>query len=333
MPSVAFFIAVASMMATTALAFSSLSPTSSSIFSASARSVSTLFAGKSYPPMSRDEVQAILDTVSVYAVTDPDLEGLVMVKEPNNPNDISYFFFSPEAANTVYAPLRKKENEKSGKAGNWSVSAYPLGLVWFELINDPEQQSQGVEYRLLPEPDNLIGAQNMLAKQQKESGVSNPKSNELFKMPFNQVPIFIDQFLRLTVPAAEGDGGDEIREVVPLYIGLDDLMDTCNKAIKASSGDYQAALCVIDLKDLIDEMTKENPNDYRSAILIPPTPKAADEDPKDGVGSSEAAERPAAAAGTDSDDFNWSGKQSIYGKALTDNQPINTPTATNDWSD
>eukprot|EP00535_Pseudo-nitzschia_heimii_P003294 CAMPEP_0197180526 /NCGR_PEP_ID=MMETSP1423-20130617/5105_1 /TAXON_ID=476441 /ORGANISM="Pseudo-nitzschia heimii, Strain UNC1101" /LENGTH=332 /DNA_ID=CAMNT_0042630613 /DNA_START=14 /DNA_END=1012 /DNA_ORIENTATION=- len=332
MSSVVFFLALASVLATKALAFSSLPPTKSSASAASTRSVSMLFAGKSYPPMSRDEVQAILDTVPVFAVTDPDMEGLVMVKEPNNPNDISYFFFSAEAANTVYAPLRKKENEKSGKAGEWSVSAYPLGLVWFELINDPDQQNQGVEYRLLPEPDNLIGAQNMLMQQQKESGASNPKANELFKMPFNQIPIFVDQFLRLTVQATEGDNGDEKNERVPLYVGLDDLTEACKQAMKATSGSYQPAMSVIDLKDLIDEMTKENANDYRSAILIPPTPKVSDADATTAdSGSGEAAEPSAATAS--SEDFNWAGKQSIYGKPLADDQPISTPTATNDWSD
>ena len=316
-------------MVTTAVAFSSL-PSASSISPDSTRTVSRLFAGKTYPPMTRDEVQAVLDTVPVYAVTDPSQNGLVLVKEPKNSNDIAYFFFSAEAANTVFSPLRKKENDSSGKAGEWNVSAYPLGLVWFELINDPEQQSQGVEYRLLPEPDNLMGAQNLLMQQQKQAGASNPKANELFRLPFNQIPIFVDQFLRVTAPATEGGESDEDgdRERVPLYIALSDLNDTCKQATKASAGSYQAAMSVIDLKDLIDEMTKENTNDYRRAILVPPTPKD----------SSEAAEpsSPAQAASAPADDpnaFNWEGKQATYGNALEDDGPISTPTATNDWSD
>lgn len=324
MPS-AFFPLALALMATSALAFSSL-PLASPIPPASTRTASRLCASKTYPPMSRDEVQASLDTVPVYAVTDPSQDGLVLVKEPNNSNDIAYFFFSAEAANTVFSPLRKKENNNSGKAGEWNVSTYPLGLVWFELINDPEQQSQGVEYRLLPEPDNLIGAQKLLMEQQKQSGTSNPKANELFRAPFNQIPIFVDQFLRVTAPPTEG-GEDTDRERVPLYIDLNDLNDTCNQAIKASA-DYKAAMSVIDLKDLIDEMTKENSNDYRSAILVPPTPK----DNSEAAKSSSAAES-ASVKAADPNDFNWEGKQSTYGNTLKDNGPISTPTATNDWSD
>lgn len=283
--------------------------------------------------MSRDEVQAMLDTVPVYAVTEPNQEGLVLLKEKNNPNDIAYFFFSPDAANTVFSPLRKKQNESTGQQGEWSVSAYPLGLVWFELINDPDQESQGVEYRLLPEPDDLIGAQNLLREQQKQSGaksIENSKANELFRSPFNQIPIFVDQFLRVTAPASDGSEADGNQERVPLYIGLKDLMNTCNQAIKASSGEYQAAMSVIDLKDLIDEMTKENPNDYRRAILVPPTPKEENNDEKTKSGG---AAKPSAAAAADPDDFNWSGKQTMYGRALNDDEQISTPTASNDWSD
>ena len=149
--------------------------------------------------MSRDEVQAALDAVPVFAVTEPNQEGLVLLKEKGNPRDIAYFFFSPQAANTVFSPLRKKENESSG-AGEWSVSAYPLGLVWFELINEPEE---GVEYRLLPEPEDLIGAQNLLLQQQKQSNKVDPRLKDLFQSPFNEVPVFVDQFLRVT--SQEGD--------------------------------------------------------------------------------------------------------------------------------
>lgn len=284
--------------------------------------------------MSRDEVQAMLDTIPVYAVTEPNQEGLVLLKEKNNPNDIAYFFFSPQAANTVFSPLRKKQNESTGEEGGWSVSAYPLGLVWFELINSPEEQSKGVEYRLLPEADDLIGAQNLLREQQKQSKVPNPKINELFRSPYNDIPIFVDQFLRVSVPTTEGEESskNDNGERVPLYIGLKDLMDTCNQAIKASSGEYQAAMSAIDLKDLINEMTKEggNSNDYRKAVLVPPTPKP---DKEKENATEDAKKGSTASAATDSDDFNWNGKQSIYGKALEDGETISLPTATNDWSD
>jgi hypothetical protein len=341
MPSVWFFLVLASGMAAVASGFTSLplmSPSPSSTLGRSAAIETSLSAAtKNYPPMSRDEVQAMMDTVPVYAVTEPNQEGLVLVKEKNNPNDIAYFFFSPEAANTVFSPLKKKQQTGQESGGEWSVSAYPLGLVWFELINDPEQQGQGVEYRLLPDPEDLIGAQNLLREQQKQSGVPNPKINELFRSPFNDIPIFVDQFLRVTAQAAtegEGNGDRKNLERVPLYIGLKDLMDTCNKAIKASSGEYKAAMSAIDLRDLIDEMTREggNLNDYRKAVLVPPTPEAQNNSENEN-NSDDAKKSSPSSSPTGSDPFNWEGKQNMYGKALEDGEEIATPTATNDWSD
>ena len=264
----------------------------------------------------------MLDTIPVYTVTEPNQEGLILLKEKGNSNDIAYFFFSPEAANTVFSPLRQKQEEQQGSDSDWGVSAYPLGLVWFELINDPEQQSQGVEYRLLPDPENLIGAQNLLREQQKQSNApASEKINELFKSPFNDIPIFVDQFLRVATSESDGD----TRDKVPMYIGIKDLMDTCNQAIKASSGEYQAAMSVIDLKDLIDDMTKKegNENDYRRAIMVPPT----SENKTDGNKAK------AADPQTETDALNWKGKQTMYGKDLNEDKEINTPTATNDWSD
>jgi len=329
-------LAIASAMATVALGFATnpmttTTTTSSMMLQKRSSGVATTTelsaAAKTYPAMSRDEVQAMLDTVPVYAVTEPNQEGLVLLKEKNNPNDIAYFFFSPDAALTVFSPLRKKENEAKGN-GEWSVSAYPLGLVWFELINDPEQQSQGVEYRLLPEPDDLIGAQNLLREQEKQSKQSNPRINELFRAPYNDIPVFVDQFLRVT--AKDESTGDN-REKVPMYIGLKDLMNTCNQAIKASSGEYQAAMSAIDLKDLIGEMTKENSNDYRRAVMVPPTQA------KEGEPTTTTTAEPAAAVQQQQqepeDPFGWDGKQGGYGRLTMDPDDITTPTASNDWSD
>jgi len=320
---------------------------------------STSTSSSLYPSLRRDEVQAFLDTVPVYAVTEPNQEGLVLVKEKNNPNDIAYFFFSPQSANEVFTPLRKTKKSNidkvaagdSTEADEWNVSAYPLGLVWFELINEEPEQNEdgtgGVEYRLLPAPDDLIGAQNLLREQAKQQGKSsattttsnNVDSNtELFRAPYNEVPIFVDQFLRVTTSAEAAAAGttnsnNKQEEKVPMYIGLKDLMETCNQAIKASSGsnngDYQAAMSVISLKDLIDEMMAPNgnTNDYRKAILVQPSLPSS----SSSSSSSQQKEDPADAADT----FTWEGKQDdAYGKNLDkDEGLLSIPTATNDWSD
>jgi len=295
-----------------------------------------------YPALRRDEVQAFLDTVPVYAVTEPNQEGLVLVKEKNNPKDIAYFFFSPQAANDVFTPLRTKKGDPTDK-DEWNVSAYPLGLVWFELITgEPEGQNEdgtgGVEYRLLPAPDDLIGAQNLLREQAKQQGKSTSSSstNDLFRAPYNEVPIFVDQFLRVTTAAAAAaaaagtttDNNNKQEEKVPMYIGLQDLMKTCNQAIKATSGDYQAAMSVISLKDLIEEMMAPNgnTNDYRKAILVQPSLPSSSS-------SSSQQEDPTP---DPVDTFTWEGKQDANGsgtKLNKDEGLLSIPTATNDWSD
>lgn len=319
----AYFIALVSVMASFALGFSPMLPSSTKPLTTPTQLSA---AAKNYPPLSRDEIQAMLDTIPVYTVTEPNQEGLVLLKEKGNSNDIAYFFFSPEAANTVFAPLRKKQLEM-GSGAEWGVSAFPLGLVWFELINDPEE---GVEYRLLPDPENLIGAQNLLNQQQKQSKApSNEKIENLFKAPFNEIPIFMDQFLRVSTAGSNGD----TKEKVPMYIGLKDLMDTVNQAIKASSGDYQAAMSVIDLRDLIEDMTKKegNSNDYRQAIMVPPTP----ETPSSSSASetkAEASPTPAPAPKAEPDDFNWEGKQNTFGNTLNSDDFV-MPSADDDWSD
>jgi len=274
---------------------------------------------KNYPPMTRDEVQAMLDTVPVYTVTQAEVDdGLVLLKEANNPNEIAYFFFSPQAAEKVFTPLK----EKMAQETNWIISAYPLGLVWLELINDPTQQSQGIEYRLLSEDDNIVGAKNLLRKQLEQSPGSNTKIDQLFNQPYNQIPIFVNQFLGITAKSEDG----ETRDLVPMYVGLKDLLGACNQAALASKGDYEAAMSVIDLNDLVFEMTKKsgNPNDYRRCVLVPPTPPV-DEAENAASTTNEAAEPDGS--------LNWKGKEVSFGDGSDDTNPTISLTTTNDWSD
>lgn len=329
---------------TTVFSFSlsSFKPPSSSLFATKNKengSSAATSSPKMYPPLSRDEVQAFLDTIPVYAVTEPNQEdGLVLLKEQNNPNkEIAYFFFSPEAANKVFAPLRQQKSNTNTDAG-WNVSAYPLGLVWLELINsntknnDDDRSASSVDYRLLPEREDLIGAQNLLREQAKQQGKSPKIVDELglFSQPYNEIPIFVDQFLRVVPAAAAAEGSStkkEGEEKVPMYVGLNDLMETCNQAIKASSGSYQAAMSVISLSDLVEEMMKVegNANDYRKVVLVPPT--MTDESRATGSIISLPEKE-------DDDVLTWAGKinNNLEGNNNNNNE-ISIPTATNNWSD
>ena len=216
---------------------------------------------KLFPPLSKAEIMDLLDTVPVYAITETGEQqdkGLVLLKEPNNPNDLAYFFFSAETANEVFAPIRLKKPDAS-----WAVTEYRLGIVWFELFKDPEP---GIEYRFIPDGQNLGGARQLIEEQSKQLGAITP---DVFQMAYNEIPVFIDQFLRIQTP--DGD------EKFPLYLGIQDMITTCQQAAASSlssasgGGAYEAAVNVADLDILLTQMQSESDNDFRKAILIPPS--------------------------------------------------------------
>jgi hypothetical protein len=205
-----------------------------------------------FPAMSREELGVLLDSIPVYAVTEPDKEGLVLLKEKDQSVDIAYFFFSPETADTVYAPLREKN-----KDAKWDLTQYPLGVVWFELFKNPEP---GIEYRLVPDPINLGGARTLLEETSKQLGI--PVSDK-FTKGYNEIPVFMDQ--RLRVQAEDGE------EMFPMYVSLQDLISTLQQA----SGEYEAALNVADLETLLEQMQAKSENDYRKTALVPPSPESS----------------------------------------------------------
>ena len=244
---------------------------------------------KIYPALSRDEVEAMLDTVPVYAVTEPKQQGLVLLKEKDNTNDIAYFFFSPETANSVFSSIRQTR-QVNDEGNTWDISQYPLGLVWFELFKNPEP---GIEYRLVPDSKELFGARNLIEQQQAQRPEGTILPEKAFETAHNEVPVFMDQFLRVQT---------EKDEKVPMYFGLQDLVSTCQQASETSSKIYQAVVNVSDLETLVGQMQQESENDFRKAVFIPPSLQKAD--PRNAIQSS-----------------------------LDDEDEFTTPTASNDWDD
>jgi hypothetical protein len=251
-----------------------------------------------FPGMSREELRELLDGVPVYAVTEPDKEGLVLLKEKDKENDIAYFFFSAETANTVFAPLRQK-NEESAK---WDVTQYPLGLVWFELFKNPEP---GIEYRLVPDANNLGGARTLMEQQSKQLGV--PLSDK-FQKGYNEIPIFMDQ--RLRIQAADGE------ERFPMYMALQDLISTLQQA----SGEYEAALNVADLETLLEQMQAKSENDFRKSVVVPPSPPPPQEQEQTSAPSADST-------------YDVLGRKITPDKIKQDDEPISTPTAMDNWDD
>ncbi|KAG7353874.1 Tic22-like family protein [Nitzschia inconspicua] len=235
--------------------FQSLSSSSSSSLSATASS-----ATKEFPPLSEVQIRKLLDAIPVYAVVDPSKEAIVLLAEKENPNSLAYLSFSPNHINEVYAPIRAQQDEST----TWEITAFPLGLVWFELLQNPDAVTNtqwvvnDIEYRLLPDPQQLKEARNLVQQTYK----SGPKS-QYFQKAYNEIPLFIDDYLRVQ----DADGNP----LVPMYFGLNDLLETCQDAVNASEGKYKASVNLSDLWTVISQMQQSSPTNFGQAIFVPPT--------------------------------------------------------------
>ena len=196
------------------------------------------------PALSRAEVEKLLDVVPVYAVTEPEKGGIVLVNEKDNDNEIAYFFFSPDTANSVFSPLKNK-NENAA----WDVTQFSLGLVWFELFKN---QQKGIEYRLVPDSRELASARKVLGQDDEEATI--------FSSAYNEIPVFVDQSLRL-----QGDDGGK---KLPMYFSLQDLLESCQQA---GDENYQPTVNVADFCSMVEQMQLDSEDDFRNILMIPPT--------------------------------------------------------------
>jgi Tic22-like family len=224
--------------------------------------ITTLSATKAteYPPLSEAKIRQLLDTIPVYAVVDPSKEAMVLLSEKNNPHSLAYLSFSPTQINELYAPLRAQQTDKDNK---WEITAFPLGLVWYDLLKNPDASSErfienDIEYRLIPDPAQLKEARNLVQKAAK-----NGSKSQYFSKDYNEIPLFIDDYLRVQDP----DG----TPLVPIYLGLNDLLEMCQQAVDGSEGKYKASVNLSDLQTIISQMQQSSPTNFDQAILIPPS--------------------------------------------------------------
>eukprot|EP00523_Entomoneis_sp_CCMP467_P003603 CAMPEP_0168745504 /NCGR_PEP_ID=MMETSP0724-20121128/14652_1 /TAXON_ID=265536 /ORGANISM="Amphiprora sp., Strain CCMP467" /LENGTH=319 /DNA_ID=CAMNT_0008793219 /DNA_START=44 /DNA_END=1003 /DNA_ORIENTATION=- len=236
-------------------------------------------------PLSRDEVQTILDAIPVFAVTSG--PGLVLLKDKaHGDQEFGHFFFSPQAANALYQPLKQQQQQGDDNV-QWDITSYPLGLIWFELLHpatepQPEKDNDDtnnnnnatVQYRLVPEADARAAARALVEASARQSGSFLGNVPDLFAAPFDEIPIFMDQFLRLQPSSSE----DNV-EKFPLYFRYTDLMATLQQASAEQPDDsYQAALSVVDLQTLVAQMmAPDSANNYRNTLLVPPSPPLDDD--------------------------------------------------------
>lgn len=231
------------------------SATAFSVSKEGARQPTSLFSSSSetFRPMSRVDVENWLATVPVYAVLD-ETQGLVLLQEEGNEKEIANFFLSPETAQSLYSPIKQKN-----EGVNWDISQLGLAQVWFDIILANE--APDVEYRLIPDPKQLETARKMV----EQNSPNEPP--EIFKARYNEILLFLDQRLRVKTESGE--------DKVPMYLSLQNCMSTCQQAMEASSdSDYQSEISVAELTSLLDQMQTEKAEcDFRETVLIPPMPE------------------------------------------------------------
>jgi Tic22-like family len=95
--------------------------------------------GKTFPAMTKPEIEEWLEHIPVFAVTDSQGAGVVL--KPDNDTSVFYFFMSPMQAN---ATLQQLQGANAGM--DLKVSAFSLGKIWFSLLKDGSETEVTVSF-------------------------------------------------------------------------------------------------------------------------------------------------------------------------------------------
>jgi hypothetical protein len=249
-----------------------------------------------YPGMTVDEVCSILDDVPIYAITSPTGEGVVL-KSASNASDASifYFYLSPNMANATMAELKR-----SNPSMQLKLTAYRLGQVYFKILKNNTSsaamvtmnqgtaaaatQASAVDYRLVPDTRDLIGAR-MLVNMDEEDGAAirakgkmteelaqkalakAMKNSPMFNSTYGNVPLFMIQQMRIQTAAKQG--GAPAKMMLPLYFSLADMVSVWQRfaAADKSAGKTEPAIHVMDLDQLVKNMMQGGEVDFKTVLL------------------------------------------------------------------
>lgn len=279
---------------------------------------------KKFPAMSEEEVEEWLSHIPVFAVTDSNGAGVVL--KPDNTTSVFYFFMSPQMANVTLQTLKGSNEDMDLR-----ISAFSLGKIWFKILNSDKdaevmlkapgsegdgESTKGVEYRLVPDTRDLMGAR-MLLTMDPEDGEKLKAGGSLtaedaqaaiqkamtespkFKETYNEIPVFMIAQMRMMKQAEEGaeEEAGEGTQLLPMYFSLQNMVGTWQQFM-AQAGEAGAnqepAINLMDLHELVTKMQEESEIDFRNVLLIPPvpmgqggpasTPVPADDDPMASMG-------------------------------------------------
>jgi hypothetical protein len=254
---------------------------------------------KLFPALTEQEIEEWLEHIPVFAVTDSNGAGVVL--KPENDTSVFYFFLSPLQANATLNQLVSANADMDLK-----VSAFSLGKIWFNLLNsDPEKEvklkapgsdeeeiTKGVQYRLVPDTRDLLGARMLLTmspedgEKMKESGTMTPEMAQAaikkamtespkFKETFNEIPVFTIAQMRMQKTPAEGEEGETVT-LLPMYFSLQSMVGTWQQFLSQAPAEVQGtepAINLMSLHDMIEMMQKDSEVDWRHVVLVPSAPQ------------------------------------------------------------
>jgi len=256
---------------------------------------------KMYPAMSDEEVEEWLSHIPVFAVTDSKGSGIIL--KPDNTTNVFYFFMSATMANATLQTLQSSNEEMDLK-----ISAFSLGKIWYKVLNsdkqtevvlkspdgDKEDQvSAGVEYRLVADTKDLMGARMLLTmdpedgEKLKAGGSLTQEDAEAaihkamtespkFKETYNEIPVFMIAQMRMQKKPAGEEGADdgEDANLLPMYFSLQNMVGTWQQfmAQTPDANNVEPAINLMDLHELVGKMQQESEIDFRNVLLIPPVP-------------------------------------------------------------
>ena len=262
--------------------------------------------------MSQQEIEDWLEHIPVFAVTDPNGAGVIL--KPENDTSVFYFFINPLQANATLQQLMSSNTEM-----NLKVSAFSLGKIWFNILNanntaekevllkspnaneteDAGEMVKGVEYRLVPDSRDLLGARMLLTLSPEDgeklkNGGNSSMTPEMiqtaitkamtespkFKTTFNEIPVFTIAQMRMQKQssATDDDASSPSTEppitLLPMYFSLQNMVGTWQQFMSQAPVDIQGvepAINLMSLHDIVQMMQQESEIDWRHVVLVPPT--------------------------------------------------------------
>jgi hypothetical protein len=180
----------------------------------------------------------------------------------------------------------------------FSISNFQLKKVGDD--DDKTEATKGVQYRLVPDTKDLLGARMLLTmspedgEKLKAGETMTPemaqkavekamKESPKFKESFNEIPVFTIAQMRMQKQPDEGES-DEPVTLLPMYFSLQNMVSTWQQFMAQSSPDMQGvepAINLMSLHDLITMMQKPSEIDFRSVVLVPSAPDDTGMGPSD----------------------------------------------------